>query len=246
MHPVLLRWNGPTIYSYGFCMAIAMLIIYLVAWKRSRAFGIEPNDALEFIFVFFIAGIIGSRLFYVMQYLTTYWDAPWKIFMIYEGGLVWHGGFLVAAMSGFWMARKKGLPVLTLCDFFAPLIPLGHAIGRVGCFLNGCCYGRITTTGYGILFPGDFAERIPVQHYAAGFLITLSLFLFWLSSKKHSSGQILLDYILLYSMFRFFIEFYRGDQVAFLSLTPPQWTCIFLFIVALVMTLVLRKSWTKR
>ena len=219
MKPVLFQWHSVTLYTYGFFVAIAMVAVFLVAGRRARAVGLPQTVVADLIFLLFVSGVIGARAFYVLQHGEQY-RADWTtVFAIREGGLVWYGGFLVAACAGIAYARWRHWPVLKLCDFFAPLVPLAHGIGRFGCFFNGCCYGR---------------DGIPVQLIEAAALFLLSAGLFSFASRKHREGEVLVLYVAGYAAVRFFTEFLRGDQTPVGFLTLPQWTSALLFAGALV------------
>ena len=155
--------------------------------------------------------------------------------MIQEGGLVWYGGFLVAATVGFLAAFFKRWPLLGLADFLAPYLALAQGIGRMGCFLNGCCYGKPSKVFWAARFSADVA-RHPVQIYeaAASFLIFAFLFKFYdCLPKSRRTGVVFVLYLILYSAARFGLEFFRGDQTLIGKLSPPQWTSLVLFLGAL-------------
>lgn len=195
---------------------------------------------MDLVLLFFVSGVVGARFFYILQHWPDYAGRPERMLAIREGGLVWYGGFAAAVLSGVVTARLKRWPVLALADFFAPLLPLGHAIGRIGCFLNGCCYGRVTKSFDGMVFPGDSFRRLPVQLYEAAALLILSFFLFFLFRRKRQPGEIFLSYLLFYGAMRFGAEFLRGDQVPVFYLTLPQWMSGALFLGAAVLLWVVR------
>lgn len=242
MHPILFHSHGVTIYTYGFFVALAVLISYLLVSRRANVFGIDEGLAGDLVFLLFVAGVIGARLFYVVQHFEDYHTDLWKVFSIAEGGLVWYGGFLVSASAGLIVAMWRRWPILRICDLFAPVIPLAHAIGRIGCFFNGCCYGRETNAPFGLTIPGDNVPRIPIQIFESAALFCLSILLYWLSIKKRKAGELFIIYLILYSALRFLIEFFRGDQTELWFLTPPQWTSLLLFGGALVLYFTTRKN----
>jgi phosphatidylglycerol:prolipoprotein diacylglycerol transferase len=227
MHPVLFQIKSVTIYSYGFFVALAVLAVFFLAGLRARAFGFPKASMLDLVFLLFVSGVLGARLFFVIQHWEDYQGDFWKAFWIQEGGLVWYGGFFAAAFAGMAFCFFKKWPILKVCDFFAPLVSLAHAIGRVGCFFNGCCFGH---SGH------------PVQLYEAVFLAALSSALFFFSSKNKKQGLLFVSYLFFYSVFRFGIEFLRGDQVRAGVLTVPQWTSLFLFLASLFLLFLTRKK----
>jgi phosphatidylglycerol:prolipoprotein diacylglycerol transferase len=218
MRPVLFEIGGVAVYTYGLFAALALLAALWAAGRRAGRFGLSRKDASDLVFIFFACGILGARLFYIAQHPAEYLAHPLKILSLREGGLVWYGGFFGAAAAGALYAKWKKWPLLTVCDLFAPVLPLVHGVGRIGCFLNGCCYGK-EAAGF----------RHPVQLYEAGSLFALSGLLFLLSAKlKAREGALFAAYLFFYGLLRFTVEFWRGDQTAFAGLTPPQWTSLLL------------------
>lgn len=224
MHPVLFEIGPVTVYSYGLFTALAMLAAFVATMRTARGAGIEPVQAADILFFLFVSGILGARLFYVMQHLDEYGSAPWRALMLREGGLVWYGGFIVSASAGLVYARWRGWPILKLADLYAPVLALAHGIGRLGCFLNGCCFGKAVS--WGVTFPGDALPRVPVQLYEAASLIALSLYLFRVARVKRHEGTVFAAYLVLYGALRFCLEFLRGDQTAYFAFTIPQWTSL--------------------
>lgn len=228
MHPILFKFSFITIYSYGFFTALAMAAAFFWISKQAPHSGISKEAAIDLLFILFIFGVIGARLFYVLQHWPLYQDRPLDIVLIQEGGLVWYGGFFLGALAGILYARARRLPVLALADFFSPVLALAHGIGRIGCFMNGCCFGR---------------DNIPVQLFESAFLITLSSYLYIRLRRPHAGGDILMQYLLIYASGRFLLEFLRGDQTSYLGiLTIPQWTSV----VILAFCLLIKSTRKKR
>ena len=168
MRQILLRIPIPgtehvlTLYGYGAMLCLGFLLAILVAARRARRLG-QPSDIIYNAALFsFFGGLIGSRVFYVIQY-GEHFRSVWDLLKIWEGGLTFYGGFLmavVATIGYLWIAR---LPILYWLDIIAPSIALGYAFGRLGCFLNGCCYGDTCPPNLGFAWP---AGTIPWEHYA--------------------------------------------------------------------------------
>ena len=230
MHPVLFQLGPVAFYTYGLFVALGMTAAYAVSMRRAKSAGIPKQVVTDALLLFFISGVAGARAFFVWQHFDDYKENIWQIFSVHEGGLVWYGGFLTAGALGVLYGRTRHWPILKLADFFAPQLALGHAIGRIGCFFNGCCFGRVTLGPLGAYFSGGPQPRHPVQLYESALLFLLSLYLFWFSKKKRfREGNVFLMYVILYSVLRFFLEFLRGDQTAVFFLTLPQWTSLILF-----------------
>ncbi|MBI3252095.1 MAG: prolipoprotein diacylglyceryl transferase [Candidatus Omnitrophica bacterium] len=214
MHPILFRLGPFTIYSYGVCVALAMLAAFFYTRKN--------REAQDLLFLLFLSGLAGARLFFVAQHPGDYRLHPWRVFWIQEGGLVWYGGFLTAVAVGALAVRARKGSVLKWADYFSPILALGQGIGRVGCFLNGCCYGKLTGAG----------TRYPTQLYEMSLLFALAIFLLLGSFKKHRDGQVFAAYLGGYGAIRFLVEFLRGDQELFGMFTLPQWISLVLIFAA--------------
>jgi phosphatidylglycerol:prolipoprotein diacylglycerol transferase len=227
MHPILFQIGGFTAYSYGFCVAVAAALAFFVSVRRAPARGLSPGTAADLLFLVFIAGIIGARLFYVVQHFDDFRGNWLSVFSLTQGGLVWYGGFILASLAGILHARRRYLSVRTWADFFMPVLALAHGIGRVGCYLNGCCFGK---------------DGHPAQLYEAAGLWALAAFLFWLAPRNRVRGRLVAWYLVLYGALRFGVEFLRGDQTPLNGLTLPQWISLVFFLTGLGMLKGLRAS----
>lgn len=228
MHPILFQFKSLTIYTYGFFVALAMVVSFFLADRRARQMKLPQSMAADLLFLLFVSGVLGARLFYVLQHFSEYRGNLWLALSIQEGGLVWYGGFITASIAGFVYAGMRHWPVLRLYDFFAPLLPLAHGIGRIGCFFNGCCYGQSEVA-------------VPIQLVEAGFLFALSFWLYALGPTRRRDGELFIFYLLFYSVLRFILEFFRGDQSPVFFLTLPQWVSLLLFTAACLFLGVLKK-----
>jgi phosphatidylglycerol:prolipoprotein diacylglycerol transferase len=149
--------------------------------------------------------------------------------MLQHGGLSWYGGFACGTLSGILYVKKHNLALKSMLDLFAPYLALGQAIGRVGCFLNGCCFGKLSR--FGLYFPSQNNTLIPTQLYSSLILFLIFVFLKFVTRRPHPEGKIFLLYLLLYSIKRFFIEFLRADNPAiFMGLTLFQLISLVIFI----------------
>lgn len=170
--------------------------------------------------------------------------------MVHHGGLVFHGGFLVATAAGFvWCAWKKA-PGWTLSDILAPGLALGHALGRIGCLLNGCCFGRRCEMPWAWRYPsGHETHGIPVhptQLYEAALCLALAGGLAWGFGRRRFEGQIFAVYLVAYGILRGLVELYRGDYPASaLTLgvfTPAHWVSVGLLMMGIILYAVRRRS----
>jgi len=237
-HPVLLDLGFLKIYSWGFMVAIAFIVATILTAKEAKRKNISPEKIYSLVTYIIIGAIIGSRIAYLLfnfNNFTTFWD----IFKFWEGGLSFHGGFIGGVLFGFFYIKKNNLKFWEITDICAPSIPLAQAIGRIGCFLRGCCYGIETTLPWGIQHLGQI--RHPTQLYSGLVLLGIFIFLSKQKYKKNFNGALFLTYIIIYSMFRFFIEFIRVEPRVLFGLTGAQITSIILSAISLFLFLKFRK-----
>ena len=183
-----------------------------------------------------ISGIVGARLLYVLTNLSEYLKHPLEIIMLNHGGLVIYGGIILATFTGIFFLSKRKLPILKTADVLFPYVALAQSIGRIGCLLNGCCYGRPTGLPWGIYFPGQTIALHPTAIYFSLNALAIFIILKIVQERKKFTGQVFLLYFILYPAGRFFIEFFRGDSPhnIFGLFTLSQIVSIVLFVVALL------------
>ena len=214
--PLEFRWYG-LMYIIGF---IASYFIVLAGVKRQKI-GWNQNDVADFVFNVALGIIIGGRTGYILFYnLSYYLEHPLKVFAVWEGGMSFHGGLAGGILAGIYFSRKKKTPIYKISDIVAQAVPIGLGLGRIGNFINGELYGRVTDVPWGMVFPaGGNLPRHPSQLYEA-FLEGPVLFLIiWLLGKKRRPpGVISWSFIALYGLFRFSVEFFRepDQQLGFL------------------------------
>jgi phosphatidylglycerol---prolipoprotein diacylglyceryl transferase len=200
------------IYWYGVMMASAFLAA-MVHWtwlgRRTKR---DTTYAADLAFWVMLGGILGARLFYVLANPAIFRADPWAIPRIDQGGLIYYGGFLGGTLAFLIFARVRRANLLDLWDFGITALPLGHAFGRIGCFLNDCCFGRNVSPRWSFLAAG--LDRYPVQIYEAVFNLAVYGFLTWfyLNRRRGRNGTVLALYLLTYPIGRFLLEFLRGDE----------------------------------
>jgi phosphatidylglycerol:prolipoprotein diacylglycerol transferase len=224
-HPVLLDLGFIKIYSWGFMLAIAFIVATIVSAKEAKRKNINPENIYSLVTYIIIGAIIGSRVGYVLFNLNNFINFL-DIFKIWEGGMAFHGGFIGGFLFAFFYVRKNKLNFYKILDTCAPSIPLAQAIGRIGCFLRGCCYGISTTLPWGINYLQE--TRHPTQLYSSLALLIIFIFLSKQKYKKNFNGSLFLTYIIIYSVFRFFIEFIRTEPRILFGLTGAQLVSIIL------------------
>lgn len=238
MYPVLFEIGSFQIYSWGVMLALAVII---GVWGVGRLFekeGFSSDTALSMIIIMVIAGVIGGRLAYILVYewQDLLRDPLPVLFTGSLSGLIWYGGFVGGFIAYFIYIKKNGLPFFKVADMFAPYIALGYAIVRIGCFLNGCCYGDITSSACGVVFPYvDSFSRYPTQLYSSFLNLALFLFLWWLYPRRKFAGQVFAVYIIGYSVYRFIIEFFRESLITYGIFTLGQVYTLILLIIGIIL-----------
>lgn len=264
MDPVAFSFNGLEIRWYGIFTALAFITGYLTVRYRIRQYQVETPAAYEhLVFWGLVGGIIGARFLYIIQYWQHFAGEPLEVFRVDHGGLVFQGGLVGAFMLGLAVARMKKLHIRTALDIFAPPLVLAHAIGRIGCFLNGCCFGKPYSGPLAVQYSAgshaayvqrqlgiipDAATAVPVpifpiQLVASAGNLVIFLVLLLLQKRLSARGQLFALYVMLYSATRFSVEFGRGDYLEFTAgLTPAQVVGLFLFPAALIGFIQLRRA----
>jgi phosphatidylglycerol---prolipoprotein diacylglyceryl transferase len=211
MHPVLFTIGSIKIYSYGVMLAIAFLLAFNLASRRCELFGVKKDSLNNLAIILLISGITGARLLYVFSNWHYFAASPLDVFMISSGGLVFYGGLIFSSAAGIIYAKRAKLSILDAADLIIPFLALGHSIGRIGCFLNGCCFGKPTDSIFGICFPHSIGKVYPTQLFSSMGLFFIFILLLYIQKKRVFKGEIISIYLILYGTFRFFIEFLRGD-----------------------------------
>jgi len=244
MFPVLWEFGPVTLYTYGAMLAVAFLMSSSLAAATARRFpgvlGAIPADRImSLCAVSALGGIVGARLLFVAEHWDVYRLTPEEIPAIWHGGLIWYGGFAGGLLAALGYLRWHRLPLLASCDQLIPFVALGHAIGRVGCLLNGCCYGQATTAWCGLEFPGFEHRLIPTQAFEAVGLLVLYFGLRQLQRPNLLArpGTVVGSYLVGYAALRFLLEFWRADQPFFggTGFTQQQMLSLLLALLGLAL-----------
>lgn len=267
MYRILFSIGPINIYSYGVMVALSFIVGTYLAIKRAKREGIEKNKIIDLILYIIVSAILGARILFVILNRNYYKDHLLDIFKIWEGGLVFYGGLILAFFVAIWFLKKNKLPIFKIADIISPSVCIGIAIGRIGCFLNGCCYGKISPR-FGISFPATNNPPVFTQHVAAGLIpqtaqcslpviptqlyssISALIIFFILSAlykykRKRFDGFLFWSFILLYSVSRFIIEgfrYYESNFLMFRVLTVSQFISIILGLIALLILLRNRRN----
>ena len=239
MFPELFSLGPITIYTYGVLVALGFFAGTCYVASHSQNV-LSKQQVYDFIFYLILAGLIGARLLYVLTNFSYYLNNPLEIVQIWKGGLVYYGGFFCVLIFAYFYCRNKKIDILKLVDIFSPALALGHIFGRIGCFFSGCCYGKVSSCALAI------SGRHPTQLYEACGNFIIFFILNRLLKKDHRKGYVFVWYMFLYSILRFSIEFFRGDDrgIFFFGLSPAQNISIVIFLIAVVL-LIKRLKWKK-
>ncbi|MEO0205793.1 MAG: prolipoprotein diacylglyceryl transferase [candidate division WOR-3 bacterium] len=216
MRPLLIKFDGFGIPSYGTMLVISFIVALFLVKKEAKKYNISPVVIENLAFWLMIGVIIGGRILYVIFHPHEFRDII-SIFQIWNGGMMFFGGFIGALIAGIIYVKRQKLSVSLLSDIISPSIALGEFFTRIGCFLNGCCFGIPTALPWGVHFPnGSFADSAgldcsihPTQLYSSLFGLFLFFFLQRMLHRKHTQGEIFAYFLIFYAGFRFGVDFIR-------------------------------------
>jgi len=246
MKPTLFHLGAFPIHSYGFLIAVGLVVGVALAVRRGRQVSIDTGETLDLTFYAILVGLVGARLLYVLMHAGEYarlcagnglprslgqklgdCSAPLQF---WQGGLVFLGGAVLAAVVVLLYARRQRLPLGDVADVLVPSVSIAHVFGRIGCFLVGCCYGKPWARG--VRFPPDsvaYTELLAQRRFFVGAPCTPALHatqlyealgeviifagLLWLWPRRKFAGAVALAYAFAYGVLRFVVEIFRGDEV---------------------------------
>ncbi len=202
-----------TVYSYATLIVLGTLIAALYTkWSAKRELGISnlPNS---FFYMIFIAGFIGGKLFFYLQDPLLYIKNQSLLLNNFSGGFVFYGSFVIIIPYVIWFLKKQNFPILPMLDILAITTTIVHSIGRLGCFLAGCCFGSPTDSSFGLVFPTTHTISVhPTQLYEVTLLVAIMCILFIIKNHQQFKGQLFLIYLMLYAFGRGVLELFRGDD----------------------------------
>ncbi len=245
MYPIMFHLGNFPIYSYGVMLAVAILTSIIYAMRRAPRYQISPDAVVEVSALCIIGGIIGARLLYVLINWEYYRENLTHIFLVREGGLTFYGGVAGALLFAIPYIHHKKYSLPAFFDLFSPPIASGYAIARVGCFLNGCCYGRVcpfSSFPLAVKFPHLSGFRYPTQLYSAAYSLAILFILLHLENNKSFTGELFLDYLWLYGIARFLIEYLRDEPFSMGGIfTLGQVSSLVIIIFSLILREVIKK-----
>lgn len=223
MHPVFFSIGSFRLPTYGVMMVLAILAgIYTVS-RLGRKEGLDTGRLFDFSTWIVIVALLGAKLMMVLTDWRSYWERPAELvsWSTLQAGGVFYGGFIAAVVFSVWYTRANAMPMWKVFDVYSPAVALGLGIGRIGCFAAGCDYGKPTASALGVVFTNPWSHDLtgvplgvplhPTQLYEMAASLAIFVWLIWRFRRKRYDGQIFLNYLVLYAVARFFIEYLRGD-----------------------------------
>lgn len=249
--------------DYITLFSISCLLGIYLSVKTAERHGIPIQNALNALLCVVVFGIVGARAYYCFQHFSFFYSYPWEVLALWKGGLASYGGFAGGALAGMAYLRRAKISIATFADCCVPFVAMGISLTRIGCFFNGCCFGRVSDIPWAVRFPkgsGPYIQQLlngqltggenlslpvhPAQIYDS--LAALGLFLLLMAARRHTAwdGRLSLGFAAMYALSRFGIELYRGDISRGFAgvLSLPQVLSLIAFISAgLFLVLKLRK-----
>lgn len=253
MWPVLFQWGPVTLHTYGALVAGGFFLGYFYTLRLGARHGVSSDAVTDLAWWSLLAGLAGGRVLYVLFNLSQFRDNPLDFFKIWQGGLVWFGGFMAAAAAVALWSRRHNVPFLKTGDMLVPGAALGHAVGRLGCFAAGCCFGRPTDVPWAVTFthPDTLAVTNvavhPSQIYEAGLNAALFAALALLARRFPGwigTGRLAALYLAGYAVIRVLVEATRGDDrgPAYFAVTATGWIAAACFVAGAALWLRSRKA----
>jgi phosphatidylglycerol:prolipoprotein diacylglycerol transferase len=229
MRPELFSFDTPdwlsflpdtiTVHSYGFLIGIGILAAYYMAVYLGKSLNVNSDQTATLFFWVFMASVVGGKFFFLLESPATYMDDPSKILENFGSGFVFYGSVIFAVPVLIWKLRKFKIGVWEYLDIVAIFAPVLHFFGRLGCFMAGCCHGKVCHNALGVTYTHAASKAdplntplYPTQLFSAALLLFIVLLLLYLRKRKSFSGQLFLLYLVIYSVGRSIIEIYRGDE----------------------------------
>ncbi len=214
MHNELFSIGPVTIYGYGVMISIGVLCAFLIAYKRAKKRNLDPDIVFGVGIAGLVAGMIGAKVLYCLIDFRAFLADP--LLILSSGGFVVYGGIIGGVLCAMGYCKIKKVEFLKYFDLMIPSVAVAQGFGRLGCFLAGCCYGKETDSWIGIVFHDSLyapngVKLLPTQLFSSAGDFAIAILLILYAKKERRSGRVGALYIILYSIGRFFIEFFRND-----------------------------------
>jgi phosphatidylglycerol:prolipoprotein diacylglycerol transferase len=256
MFPTIVRIGPLALHSWGLLLAIAFVIGIAIAYRRAKQRDVDPQRIVDLAVVIIVAAVVGGRLAFVVSHLSEFTENPFEVFAIWRGGMTFYGGAILAFFAGIAYVKIKKLNVWVVADVIAPSLALGLFLARLGCFLNGCCFGEPSSLPWSIVFPdGAYAEQVygagvhvhPTQLYSS--LAGLVMFGLLLLSERfwRFDGSVFWRFVIFYSLWRIYIDILRYcepnslHEIGGLTVTESQLISVGLILASIVMLVFLSR-----
>ena len=241
-----------TLHSYGLMIALGIVSAFYISLRKSRHLGMDA-DKLSSLFVWVIvAAFIGGKLFFFMEDVDKYLDDPSKIKNALGGGFVFYGSLIFAIPTIIWWLRRNKIKVRPFLDVLAFAGPVVHSFGRVGCFLAGCCHGKVCDSWIGVTFshPDTLAAfknqpLYPTQLFDIAVNLIILITVILLERKKQFEGQLFLVYLMMYGVGRSIVELYRGDEARGFLFGGLLSHSQFIAICIIILSLIVWRKWSR-
>lgn len=252
MHPVLFEVGGITVYSYGFMIALGVIgaVTYMFL-QGKKDVGLTFDQANTLFLLIFIAAFIGGKFFLLLENPSLYLNEPKKL--LTGRGFVFYGSFLFAIPTMLWFFRKHKLNTYKMLDVMAVVTCIVHMVGRIGCFLAGCCYGKPTTGAFAVTFTNEACQAplntplVPTQLLEAGYILIVMVVLLAIKSKfQKFYGQLFLLYLILYAIGRSVLEIFRGDVARGFIVEGILSHAQFIALIVVIVTGFVYVRWSKK
>ncbi len=245
MHPELIRLGPIVLPTYGVLLATGFVLALWLVRRRASRFGIEPDAAVDISVWILLSGLLGSKALYVIVEGPRYLTSLGGVWELVRSGGVFYGGFIGAVLAAVLLLRKRQVSFWSYADTAAPAVALGHAVGRLGCFSAGCCWGRECDLPWAVTFTSPVAHANvgvplgvplhPTQLYeSAGLFVLCGLLI--LLERRRFPGETFTRYLFGYALLRGTVEFFRGDPRGTVF-TPALSTSQFLAAVGILVAI---------
>ena len=257
MFPELFHVGFIHIRSYGLMMAVAFVVGTFLALREARRLSLDEDKVVNVILVTLVASVLGARMLYVLEHLPEFRREWTSALALWQGGLTLYGGVAAGTFAGLVAARRMKLPIWIIADALTPALALGTMFGRIGCFLNGCCYGRPTALPWGVVFPHDSFATLefgnqpvhPSQLYNAVAGLWLFVIFQSLRGRFRVPGVMFWTFIATFALIRIPLDLTRAYEVdavlmrvGVTDITESQFMSSVMALFAVLMILRLRRS----
>lgn len=263
MYPKLISFETPdflkfilpdhiTVYSYGVMIALGILSAYFIVKYKTKDIPLSSDKISSLLIWVIVAAFIGGKLFFFLENPQRYIDDPSEIINAAGGGFVFYGSLIFAIPTIIWWLRKEKLAVRSFFDILAFAGPVVHSFGRIGCFMAGCCHGRVCDAVYGVVFdhPETMADPMntplyPTQLYDIAVNLIILITVLLLQRRKQFEGQLFLVYLMMYGVGRSIVEMFRGDEARGYVIEGVLTHSQFIAVLIILASVFVWRRWSK-